>query len=113
MTWTSQPVELDVEVNSKACSRCEKFKSAREFYQKGRWLEAICKTCKREVRNERKNKSQPDARVETSPDAPETKPFEEFHGKAGTYQEYGLTRDHFMEIVEFYYELMKLEKKGG
>lgn len=109
-----------MEVNSKACSRCEKFKSAREFYQKGRWLEAICKTCKREVRNERKNKSQPITRVETSPDVPETspdvpetKPLEEFHGKADTYQEYGLTRDHFMEIVEFYYELMKLEKKGG
>lgn len=102
-----------MEVNSKACSRCEKFKSAWEFYQKGRWLEAICKTCKREVRNERKNKSQTGARVETDSAVPETRPLEELHGKAGTYQEYELTREHFMEIVEFYYELMKLEKKGG
>ncbi|MFZ4402472.1 MAG: hypothetical protein ACOYOK_00080 [Pseudobdellovibrionaceae bacterium] len=101
-----------MEANGKACSRCEKFKSAREFYQKGRWLEAICKTCKREVRNERKNKSQSLARIETSL-CPEIKPVEEFHGKSDTYLEYGLTQDHFMEIVEFYYELMKLEKKGG
>lgn len=102
-----------MEVNNKVCSRCEKFKSAREFYQKGRWLEAICKSCKREVRNERKNKSQSGARLETSPNVPATKPPKEFQGKAHAYTEYGLTRDHFMEIVEFYYELMKLEKKGG
>lgn len=113
MPWTLQIVELPLELQDKECCRCGKFKSSREFYQKGPRLESICKTCKREARDERKNKSLSDVQTLTMSPKPEVKPPEVVRAKAGTYEDYGLTRGEFMEIVEFYYELMKLEKKGG
>ena len=103
-----------MESQEKECSRCGKFKSAREFYQKkGRWLESTCKGCKREARGERKNKSSQPMRFEDAPSKSEVATTEVNRAKAGTYEDCGLTRGEFMEIVEFYYELMMLEKKGG
>ena len=40
--------------NEKVCSRCQKFKSADEFYKQGVRLESLCKTCKREARDQKK-----------------------------------------------------------
>lgn len=102
-----------MELQEKECCRCGKFKSSREFYQKGPRLESICKACKREARDERKNKSQLNVETVTISPKTEVKPPEVLPAKAGTYEDYGLTRGEFMEVVEFYYELMKLEKKGG
>lgn len=102
-----------MESHEKECCHCGKFKSSREFYQKGPRLESICKACKREAREERKSKSQPTVQTVTPSQKAEAKQTEFFRAKAGTYEDYGLTRGEFMEIVEFYYELMKLEKKGG
>jgi hypothetical protein len=53
MPWTLQIVELSLEVQGKACSRCQTVKPLADFYKQGTRHESFCKTCKRNSRESR------------------------------------------------------------
>ena len=42
-----------MEYETKACSRCEEFKSLSEFYKQGKRHESLCKSCKKKTRQEK------------------------------------------------------------
>lgn len=54
---TSQTVELSLNTNGKACSRCNEFKSLDDFYKQGSRHESLCKACKRQAREQKKSEA--------------------------------------------------------
>ncbi len=100
--------------DGKTCSCCQKFKFFGEFYRQADRIESVCKDCKQRARKERKNKSrQPvPCTAELQTTSTVIDPPKSEQQKAKSYEDYGLTRNDFLEIVEFFRELMRLDKKG-
>lgn len=95
-----------MEFDGKKCSRCQKFKSAQEFYRQGDRLESLCKSCKRQTRSAR-HKPMPEA---IAPPQPPSEPRTDQPPKS--YEDLGFTKEEFLEIADFFKELMRLDKKG-
>ena len=97
--------------DGKTCSRCQKFKSAEEFYQQGDRLESRCKQCKHKARSAKRES--PPISSENSNDETASPPLAgESKGPPQTYEDFGFTKEEFLEIVDFYKELMRLDQKG-
>ncbi len=111
MHWTSQPVELDVEVNSKACSRCGEFKSLTEFYRQGERYESLCKGCKQKNRSERQTKNAGGAPQPVKSAASQTVPASGNPKGSRTYKNLGFSQETFLELVDFYRELIRLDEQ--
>ena len=112
ITWTSQPVELAVKQDEKKCSRCQKFKSAEEFYNQGDRLESNCKECKRKARGAKREVPVPSENSVGDPTPESTSPAGESKGPPKSYEDLGFTKEEFLEIVDFFQELMRLDQKG-
>jgi hypothetical protein len=111
MHWTSLTVELDVTVDGKNCSRCQKFKSVSEFYRQGDRLESVCKVCKQKARVERKKNGLQSPSENNGPDEQKSTDELPLPKNPRSYEDFGLTRTDFLEIVEFFQELMRLDRK--
>ena len=104
-------MELILEVIKKACSNCEEFKSLEEFYRQGERYESLCKCCKQKARDQRKTKS---SKVLEKIPIENPMPIPsglDISSQAATYEEFGLTRETFLELVDFYRELFKLDSQ--
>jgi hypothetical protein len=113
ITWTSPDVELAVKQDEKKCSRCQKFKSAEAFYKQGDRLESCCKECKRKAKMA-KSEVQPTIAENSSgePAPASAPPASENKGPPKSYEDLGFTKEEFLEIVDFFQELMRLDQKG-
>jgi hypothetical protein len=83
-----------------------------EFYKQGSRRESICKCCKREVRCSKKqiaNSSKPTALPVALQRDEATRAASQ---KPRTYEELGFTKEEFLEVVEFFKELLRLDQKG-
>lgn len=103
-----------MEANGKVCSRCKKFKSASEFYKQGDRLESLCKPCKREARgnrNSHENECSQSSDVAFS-DSSQSGANSDVLREPQTYEDLGFTKEEFLEIVDFFGELIRLSKKG-
>lgn len=102
-----------MESQAKTCSRCKKFKSAELFYKQGDRYESICKDCKKEARKDRSVEPAKEDSASTNeteqPMAAEQVLRKE---KPKSYEDLGLTKNEFLEVVEFFKELMRLDQKG-
>ncbi len=107
-------MELFVEPNEKKCSRCKEFKSAREFYKQGNRLESSCKSCKQKIRGQKKNSSNtPKDTFEIENVSLVAHEAKQEQKEPKSYEDYGLTKEDFLEIVEYFRELLKLDQIGG
>ena len=102
--------------DGKHCSRCKEFKSAGEFYRQGNRLESVCKQCKQKARNQRQQKKDQPSNSEANSELSignkaSTLPQSDFRN-AG-YEELGLTREDFIEVVGFFRELIRIDQKEG
>ncbi len=102
-----------MEQTRKECTRCKEFKSVNLFYKQGGRYESLCKDCKKHARKGRHQESfEVQKFSQTSagyvPVTGEISP----KGKPKTYEDLGLTKNEFMEVVEFFKELMRLDQKG-
>ena len=100
-----------MEVNSKACSRCAEFKSLTEFYRQGERYESLCKCCKQKQRSDRRTKitevvlqavENTTSNVESTADNPQ---------RPRSYQDLGFSEEAFLELVDFYRELIRLDEQ--
>ena len=101
-----------MEVHGKTCTRCQIHKPLDEYFKQGTRHESFCKKCKKEARSAQKNKTVLPEPVEsntTVPNSPEkTSPKE-----PKSYEDLGLSKEDFFEIVDFFQELIKLDKLKG
>lgn len=96
----------------KLCTCCKEFKSVSEFYKQGARLESICKACKKEKRSKRAKILLPnadDSIVFSSSQLVE--PKAEVPNGPKSYEDIGLTKNEFMEVVEFLKEIIRLDQK--
>lgn len=103
-----------LEANGKTCSRCKKFKSASEFYKQGHRLESLCKPCKCEARRN-KNSQENTLKQESSAvvsDSSQSAANFDVPREFQTYEDLGFTKEEFLEIADFFRELIRLSKKG-
>lgn len=102
-----------MEVSKKACTRCKEFKSLELFYRQGDRIESVCKDCKKEARKKKKFEEEkidsPQTETKIIDEAPAATPHT---GKPRSYEDLGLTKNEFLEVVEFFKELMRLDQKG-
>lgn len=114
MHWTSPSVELSLELTRKQCTQCKEFKSSHLFFKKADRLESQCKDCKKVARKKRSadffQTDQSDnfcAPIETESAEQSTR-----INTPKTYVDLGLTKSEFLEVVEFFQELIRLDRKG-
>lgn len=114
MHWTSLSVELSLELTRKQCTQCKEFKSSNLFFKKGDRLESQCKECKKSARTKRSaNLFSEDQSVrDFAPSEPESAELGSRINNPKTYEDLGLTKSEFLEVVEFFQELIRLDKKG-
>ena len=114
MHWTSPSVELSLELSRKQCTQCKEFKSSHLFFKKGDRLESQCKGCKKAARKKRSDDffsaDQSEKVLETIEPGSAEKSSKIDNPK--TYEDLGLTKSEFLEVVEFFQELIRLDRKG-
>ncbi len=101
-----------MEAHAKACSRCQKFKSQIEFYKQGSRLESVCKICKREVRYSKKRARDVGEKAAAEIESLSDTPGHETAQNPQTPEDLGFTKEEFLEVVEFFKELLRLNRKG-
>lgn len=100
-----------MEANSKACTRCGEFKSLTQFYRQGERYESLCKCCKQKTRSERQTKNAEIIQPPTESAA--SKKVSDIDRARGprTYKDLGFTQETFLELVDFYRELIRLDEQ--
>lgn len=97
-----------MKLDGKKCSRCQKFKSAKEFYRQGDRLESLCKSCKRQARNSKREQEL--ASTEKSQQAPNAT-ASQMDRAPKSYEDLEFTKEDFLEIVDYFKELLRLDRK--
>ncbi len=100
-------MELCVEEEQRRCSACEKFKSRQAFYMQGTRHESICKGCKKESRKKRTSCRKPQA---IEPQTPLAEPSRAETRQVRSFEDLGLTKDEFENVVEFWRERLRLSR---
>jgi hypothetical protein len=100
-----------VKDNTKACSRCAEFKSLTEFYRQGERYESLCKCCKQKHRRVRRTKITEVIRQPVESTTSNVEVVAESQQRPRSYKDLGFTEKAFLELVDFYRELIRLDEQ--